>query len=117
MMLLLYVERAVVVLLAAVALLLAIVSFRQASPDQQLPVFCSAADSGSGAFLTPGSGRGKKSVSGSGKNIPDHISESLETIFWAKDRSHLDLVFKEEELSGMRSNFLFIMNFFSQYRF
>jgi hypothetical protein len=27
---------------------------------------------------------GKKSRSGSGMNIPDHISESLETIFWIK---------------------------------
>ncbi len=32
----------------------------------------------------PGSGMGKKSRSGSGMNIPDHISESLETIFWLK---------------------------------
>jgi hypothetical protein len=38
-------------------------------------------DQGSGAFLTPGSGMGKKSGSGSGLNNPDHISESLETIF------------------------------------
>ncbi len=34
---------------------------------------------GSGIFLTPRSGKGKKS--GSGMNIPDHISECLETIF------------------------------------
>jgi hypothetical protein len=27
---------------------------------------------------------GKKSESGSGMNNPDHISESLETIFWVK---------------------------------
>jgi hypothetical protein len=27
---------------------------------------------------------GKKSGSGSGMNSPDHISESLETIFWVK---------------------------------
>jgi hypothetical protein len=27
---------------------------------------------------------GKKSRSGSGMNIPDHIFESLETIFWVK---------------------------------
>jgi hypothetical protein len=40
--------------------------------------------SGSGAFLTPGSGMGKKSGSGSGMNNQDHISESLETIFWVK---------------------------------
>jgi hypothetical protein len=33
-------------------------------------------DPGSGAFLTPGSGMGKKY--GSGMNNPDHISESLE---------------------------------------
>ncbi len=41
--------------------------------------------SGSGAFLTPGSRirDGKKSRSRSG-NIPDNISESLETIFWDK---------------------------------
>jgi hypothetical protein len=32
--------------------------------------------------LTPGSGMGKKSKSGSGMNILDHISESLETIFF-----------------------------------
>jgi hypothetical protein len=31
-------------------------------------------DSGSVAFLTPGSGMGKKSRSGSGMNIPDHNS-------------------------------------------
>jgi hypothetical protein len=35
--------------------------------------------------LDPVSGMGKKSGSGSGmKNNPDHISESLETIFWVK---------------------------------
>ncbi len=39
-------------------------------------------DPGSGAFLTPGSGMGKNPVSGSGMNNPDHISESLKTIFW-----------------------------------
>ena len=39
-------------------------------------------DPGSGAFLTPGSGMGKKS--GSGTDNPDHISESLEVIFWVK---------------------------------
>jgi hypothetical protein len=31
-----------------------------------------------------GSGMGKKSRSGSGMYNPDHISESLETIFWFK---------------------------------
>jgi hypothetical protein len=31
-------------------------------------------DPGSDAFLTPGSGMGKKSGSGSGINNPDHIS-------------------------------------------
>jgi hypothetical protein len=46
-------------------------------------------DPGSGAFLTPGSGMSKKIRDpdpgfGSGMNNPDHISESLETIFWAK---------------------------------
>jgi hypothetical protein len=44
----------------------------------------SVADPGYRAFLTPGSGMDKKSRSGSGKNIPDHISESLEIIFWFK---------------------------------
>jgi hypothetical protein len=34
----------------------------------------SVADPGYGAFLTPGPGM----------NNPDHISESLETIFWVK---------------------------------
>jgi hypothetical protein len=39
------------------------------------------------AFLTldPVSGMGKTSRSGSGRNIPDHIFESLETIFWVKN--------------------------------
>ncbi len=41
-------------------------------------------DPGSGAFLIPGSGMGKKSGSGSGINNPDHISESLETNVWVK---------------------------------
>ncbi len=35
-------------------------------------------------LLTPISGMSKKSGSGSGMNNPDHISESLETIFWVK---------------------------------
>ncbi len=42
----------------------------------------SVADPGSGGFLTSGSGMGKKSRSGSWMNIPDSISESLETVFW-----------------------------------
>jgi hypothetical protein len=33
----------------------------------------------------PGSGLGKKSRSGSAMNIPGHISESLESIFWVKN--------------------------------
>jgi hypothetical protein len=39
---------------------------------------------GSGAFLTPGSGVGKKLGSGSEMNNPDYISESLETFFGFK---------------------------------
>jgi hypothetical protein len=47
-------------------------------------------DPGSGAFLTSGSGMGKKSRSGSGMNIPDHIFESFDAdqgsgIFFALD--------------------------------
>jgi hypothetical protein len=46
----------------------------------------SVEDSGSGAFfLAPGSGIGKKPRSDLGLNIPDHISESLETIFWVEN--------------------------------
>jgi hypothetical protein len=48
-------------------------------------VAISVADPGSGAFLTPGFWMGKKSRSGSGMNIPDHISNSLKTIFWVKN--------------------------------
>ena len=44
----------------------------------------SVPDPGSGAFLAPGSGMGKKSRSGSGMNIPDHIPESLITNFRVK---------------------------------
>ncbi len=43
---------------------------------------CADPDPGSGAFLTHGSGMGKKSRSGSGMTIPDKISESLETVFF-----------------------------------
>ncbi len=39
--------------------------------------------SGSGAFLTPGSGMGKKSGSGSRMNNPDHIFERLKNNFLA----------------------------------
>jgi hypothetical protein len=39
---------------------------------------------GFGAFMTPGSWTGKNSRSGSELNIPDHISESLKTIFRVK---------------------------------
>jgi hypothetical protein len=38
-------------------------------------------DPGSGAFLTTGSGMGRKSASGSGMNNPDNIFSSLETNF------------------------------------
>jgi hypothetical protein len=38
-------------------------------------------DSGSGAVLTPGSGMGKKSESGSGINSPDYMSESSKNNF------------------------------------
>ncbi len=48
--------------------------------DQKVGV--SVADPESGAFLTPGSGMGKKSGSGSGMNNPDKIYEILETIYW-----------------------------------
>jgi hypothetical protein len=56
-------------------------------------------DPGSGAFLTPGSEirclfdpfirdpgwmKNLDPVSGTGMNNPDHISESLKTIFWVK---------------------------------
>jgi hypothetical protein len=46
-------------------------------------LFCSVADPdlGSGAFLTPGSGMGRKSASGSRMNNPNHIFYSLETFF------------------------------------
>jgi hypothetical protein len=47
-------------------------------------------DPGSGTFLTPGSGMGKKSRSGSGMDIQDHISESLKTIFWVKILNFFD---------------------------
>jgi hypothetical protein len=43
----------------------------------------SVADPGSGAFLTPGSWIRDGKKPGSGMNIPDHFSESLETVFRA----------------------------------
>jgi hypothetical protein len=63
------------------------------TPVVKCSLVTSVADPGSGAFLTPRSGmlkikiwirEGKKSRFVSGMNIPDHISESLETIFWVK---------------------------------
>jgi hypothetical protein len=44
----------------------------------------SAADPGSGAFLTTRSGMGKNPGQGSRMNILDHFSETLETVFRAK---------------------------------
>jgi hypothetical protein len=52
--------------------------------DFNIKVPGSVADPGSDAFLTLGSGMGKKSGSGVGMNNPDHNSESLETILWVK---------------------------------
>ena len=46
-----------------------------------MPISVADPDPGSVAFLTPGSGMGKKSGSGSGMNNQDHIFESLETNF------------------------------------
>jgi hypothetical protein len=40
--------------------------------------------------MNPRSGMGKKSRSGSGTNIPDHISESLDT--WVKILKFFDAV-------------------------
>ncbi len=48
-------------------------------------------DSGSGAFLTPGSGMGKKSGSGSWMNNPNHIFESLTKFFWVKILNFFDV--------------------------
>jgi hypothetical protein len=45
-------------------------------------------DPGSGAFFLsrdPGRVKNQDKGSGSGMNIPDHISESLATIFWVKN--------------------------------
>jgi hypothetical protein len=52
--------------------------------------FSSVADPGSGAFFTPGSGMGKKSGSGPSMDNPNHISESIETIFWVKTLKFFD---------------------------
>jgi hypothetical protein len=46
---------------------------------------------------------GKKSRSGSGMNIPDHISHSLETIFWVKILKFFDANADPDRGSG---NFL-----------
>jgi hypothetical protein len=53
-------------------------------------------DPGFGAFLTPGSGMGKETQDPdpetvSGMNNPDHISESLEPIFWVKILDFFDV--------------------------
>ncbi len=66
------------------AALAELTGFSPLSPGLSGEQRCSVANPGSGAFLTPGSRLGKKSRSGSGMNIPSHIFESLETIFWVK---------------------------------
>jgi hypothetical protein len=48
----------------------------------------------------PGSGMGKKSRSG--MNTPDHISDSLKTIFWVKILKFFDV----DSGSGMKKNIL-----------
>jgi hypothetical protein len=65
-----------------------------ASTDSYIGSVCdSVADPGSGEFLTPGSG-----IRGSGMNNPDHILESLETVFlWLK-------YFDADPKSGMEKN-------------
>jgi hypothetical protein len=52
-------------------------------------------DPRSGALLTPGSGMGKNSGSGSGMNHPDHISKCVETLFWVKILKFFDAGWKE----------------------
>ena len=51
-------------------------SSRPRTRPQSAGITTSVADPGSDAFLTPGSGMGKKSGSGSGMNNSDHISKS-----------------------------------------
>jgi hypothetical protein len=58
------------------------------------PCICSVPYPGSGAFVTPGSGMGKKLGSRFGMNNQDHIFESLETYFWVK-------IFDADPGSGM----------------
>ncbi len=60
-------------------------------------------DPGSGALLTPGSGMGKISRSGSVMNILDHISESLETFFGVK----ILIFFDADADANPRSGILF----------
>ncbi len=65
--------------------LLGACAFHTSSTHYQVPSPSVAdPDPRSGAFLTPGSGMVKKSGSGCRMNNPNHISESLETIFWIK---------------------------------
>jgi hypothetical protein len=47
----------------------------------------SSEDPGSGVFFIPGSGirDGEKPDLGSDMNIPENFSESLETVFWARN--------------------------------
>ncbi len=52
-------------------------------------------DPGSGAFLTPGSGMGKKSGSGSGMNNPDHIYHILEVVPVPESLSLKKIMFKK----------------------
>jgi hypothetical protein len=64
--------------------------------------------SGSGAFLTPKSGMGKKSGSGSGINNPDHISDCLKNNFLV-NIPYLPVLFDVDPgwkkiVSGMKKN-------------
>jgi hypothetical protein len=66
------------------------VRYRYGTDRKELSLLCHKEssvvdpDPGSGAFLIPGSGMGKKSKSGSWMNVLNHISKSLETMFWVK---------------------------------
>jgi hypothetical protein len=57
--------------------------------ENGLSISAADQDPGCGAFLTPGSGIGKKSRSGSGLKILDHILELRNHFFGLKDLNFL----------------------------
>jgi hypothetical protein len=77
-------------------------------------IFISVADPGSGAFLTPGSGMGKKSRSGSGMNILDHHPGTATLLLFGLSNKVFDknpFILRRRKACGLHMRMRFIVSF------